>query len=146
MNLYFSYNRGISLAMRKTIVRLLCATLFVTASLLVSCSSTPVTVPEGLTPMELVQRAQDATDKNQYHAAIQYYQAILDRYPDDEEMVCAAEYEIAFIKYKQHRYAEARAGFTALLERYTQVDAEFLPAQYKILAEKVLAKIELEKK
>lgn len=113
---------------------------------LVSCASAPVVIPEELTPMELVQRAQDATDKNQYDTAIQYYQAILDRYPDDMEMVCTAEYEIAFIKYKQHKYDEAKAGFTALLERYNQPDAEFLPAQYKILAEKVLAKMELEKK
>ncbi|WP_304221238.1 hypothetical protein [Gracilinema caldarium] len=132
--------------MRKTIERLLCAALLLSASLLVSCASAPAAVPEGLTPMELIQRAQDATDKNQYNVAIQYYQAILDRYPDDEEMVCAAEYEIAFIKYKQKKYAEAKAGFYALLDRYKQVDAEFLPAQYKILAEKVLAKIELEKK
>ena len=125
--------------------------LFFTAILLaagqfVSCASAPVTVPEDLSPMELVQRAQDATDKNQYDTAIQYYQAILDRYPDDMEMVCTAEYEIAFIKYKQHKYEEAKAGFTALLERYRQVDAEYLPAQYKILSEKVLAKMEVENK
>jgi len=132
--------------MRKTTFCLSIAAFIIASGLFVSCASSPVVIPEGLTPMELVQRAQDATDNNKYDVAIQYYQAILDRFSDDIEMVCTAEYEIAFIKYKQHKYAEAKAGFTALLERYTGADADFLPAQYKILSEKVLAKIELEKK
>jgi outer membrane protein assembly factor BamD (BamD/ComL family) len=132
--------------MRRTTVWLFLSAVLLVSSQLVSCASAPVVIPDGLTPMELVQRAQDATDKDQYDVAIQNYQAILDRNPDDIEMVCTAEYEIAFIKYKQHKYTEAKAGFTALLERYKEADAEFLPAQYKILSEKVLAKMELEKK
>jgi outer membrane protein assembly factor BamD (BamD/ComL family) len=132
--------------MRRLIFVALCTALVVSVGQLVSCASAPVVIPEDATPMELIQRAQDASDKNQYDVAIQYYQAILDRYSNNIEMVCTAEYEIAFIKYKQKKYAEAKAGFTALLKRYEAVDAEFLPAQYKILSEKVLAKIELEKK
>lgn len=132
--------------MRRTTLGLCIAAFILAAGQLVSCASAPVVIPENASPMELVQRAQDATDNNKYDVAIQYYQAILDRFGDDREMVCTAEYEIAFIKYKQHKYAEAKAGFNALLERYKGADADFLPAQYKILAEKVLAKIELEKK
>lgn len=132
--------------MRKITFRLFGIAVLLAVGQFVSCSSAPVVIPEDLTPMELVQRAQDATDNNRYDAAIQYYSAILERYSDDMEMVCTAEYEIAFINYKQRNYEEAKAGFTALLERYKGVDAEFLPAQYKILSEKVLAKMELDKK
>ncbi|AEJ19036.1 hypothetical protein [Gracilinema caldarium] len=132
--------------MRENTFTLFIVVLIIIAGSFLSCTSTPVVIPEDLTPMELVQRAQDATDKNQYEVAIQYYQAILDRYSDNIEMICTAEYEIAFIKYKQKKYAEAKAGFSALLKRYEAVDAEFLPTQYKILSEKVLAKMELERK
>jgi outer membrane protein assembly factor BamD (BamD/ComL family) len=123
-------------------------TVFVIAffSLVFSCASAPVAAPDGLTPAELVQRAQDATDKNKYDQAIVYYQAILDRFPDDLGSVCAAEYEIAFINYKKKNYDEAKTGFRSLLERYRGEDAALLPTQYRILGEKILAKIELQKK
>ncbi|MFQ3547758.1 MAG: tetratricopeptide repeat protein [Termitinemataceae bacterium] len=120
------------------------ASLIVAAIMVLSCTSAPIVIDDTLTPMELVQRAQDATDKNQYSAAMQYYQAILDRYPKDIDMVCAAEYEIAFLYYKQKKYTPAKERFRALLQRYEAPDADFLPLQYKILAEKVLAKIELD--
>jgi outer membrane protein assembly factor BamD (BamD/ComL family) len=119
--------------------------LFILVSIL-SCATGPVVIEENLTSMELVQRAQDAMDKYQYDRALQYYNAILQRFPDDMNMVCMAEYEIAFIKYKQKKYDEAKVEFQALLARYEGPDAELLPPQYKILAEKVLSKIELTKK
>jgi outer membrane protein assembly factor BamD (BamD/ComL family) len=115
-------------------------------TLILSCASGPVVIPDGLSPAELIQKAQDASDKYNYNQAAQYYQAILDRFPDNLPMVCAAEYEIAFIKYKEKKYVDAKAGFEKLLARYNGTDAELLPAQYKILGEKILAKIELEKK
>ncbi len=114
--------------------------------LMISCASSPVTVQENLTAAELVQKAQEASERNRYEQAVTYYDAILTRFPEDLTMVCTAEYEIAFIRYKQKRYDDSKAGFRALLERYTATDAELLPAQYQILAEKVLAKMELEKK
>lgn len=109
-----------------------------------SCASAPVTVPEGLSSAELVQRAQEASDKNDWTAALTYYQAVLDRYGDDLQVVCAAEYEIGFLKYKQKKWDEAKTTFKALLARYEGPDGLLLPAQYKVLADKVLAKIELE--
>lgn len=116
------------------------------ALLVLSCASAPVPAPEGLTPAELIQRAQDATDKNNRKQAVIYYQAILDRFPTDMGAVCAAEYEIAFIQYKEKNYEDAKTGFRTLLARYKGDDAALLPAQYRILGEKILAKIELEKK
>lgn len=113
------------------------------ATLVFSCASAPVPAPEGLTPAELIQRAQDASDDNKPKQAVIYYQAILDRYPADLASVCAAEYEIAFIEYKEENYEVAKTGFRTLLARYQGEDAPLLPAQYKILGEKILAKITL---
>lgn len=113
---------------------------------LAACASAPVAVADGLSPAELIQRAQDAYDRDQYDRAVVYYRAVIDRFPDDRASLCAADYEIAFIRYKQQRYEEASAAFRALLERYKTADAALLPAHYRILAEKTLAKIELRKK
>jgi outer membrane protein assembly factor BamD (BamD/ComL family) len=116
------------------------------ALLAVACATAPVVVADNLSPSELIQLAQDASDAGRRENAAQYYQAILDRFPEDLPSVCAAEYEIAFILYKQADYPAAKAGFEKLLARYNQTDAALLPAQYQVLGEKILAKIELEKK
>jgi outer membrane protein assembly factor BamD (BamD/ComL family) len=109
---------------------------------LVSCSSGPVVIPGDITAEELIQRAQEASDRNRYAVSLQYYEAILERFPSDLPNVCAAEYEIAFIHYKQKKYAEAKDEFMDLLARYENPDEELLPGQFKILATKILAKID----
>lgn len=129
---------------RTTIVRTVVLAAF--AARAFSCASAPKPIPETLTPAELIQRAQDNTDKDKLDEAVRYYQAILDRYAADLPSVCAAEYSIAFIRYKQGRAEEAKQGFRTLLARYEGVDSELLPAHFKILGEKILAKIELEGK
>jgi outer membrane protein assembly factor BamD (BamD/ComL family) len=112
-----------------------------TAGALTACASGPIEVPAGLTPAELIQRAQEASDRSQYGRARQYYEAILTRFPSDSENVCAAEYEIAFIHYKQKNYEAAKSGFNKLLLRYNSPDAEVLPSQYKVLSGRVLENI-----
>jgi outer membrane protein assembly factor BamD (BamD/ComL family) len=107
----------------------------------VSCAS-QVFIPEDLSAPEMVQRAQEASDRNRYNIALQYYEAILLRNPYNADYICAAEYEIAFIHYKQKKYAQARSEFNMLLERYNTPDAELLPPQFKILARKVLESID----
>lgn len=126
-----------------TIARALFAAAF--ALFAFSCASAPAAIPDGLTPAELVQKAQDLYDLDQYDGAVRYYQAIRDRFPTDLASQCAADYEISFILYKQRKFDEAKAGFRALLKRYTTADAALLPNQYKVLGEKILAKIELQK-
>ncbi|MDR2418563.1 MAG: tetratricopeptide repeat protein [Treponema sp.] len=106
-----------------------------------ACASRPVEIPADLTPAELIQRAQEATDRNNYKRALQFYEAIIERYPFNTDDICAAEYEIAFIDYKQKNYETAITGFNALLARYEGADAELLPSQYRVLAELVLGKI-----
>jgi outer membrane protein assembly factor BamD (BamD/ComL family) len=105
------------------------------------CVSAPVNVTDETTPAELVQRAQEASDRNRNKLALQYYNLILERFPDDINMVCAAEYEIAFIHYKQRDYDTAREEFNALLERYNTPDEVLLPPQFKRLAVIVLERM-----
>ena len=115
--------------------------LCITVLCLSACATSNVYIPEDLSPSELIQRAQEASDRNRYNVALQYYQALLERNPYNIDLICTAEYEIAFIHYKQEKYAQARTEFEALLERYKAPDAEYLPPQFKLLAEKVLERI-----
>ena len=110
------------------------------------CATTSITIPPDLSPMELIQRAQEASDRNRYGVALQYYEALLERFPNDIYYVCAAEYEIAFIHYKQQKYAQARTEFQALLARYEDPAARNLPPQFRLLAVKVLEQIDEKEK
>ncbi|GAB6390628.1 MAG: putative lipoprotein [Treponematales bacterium] len=106
-----------------------------------SCASVPVVISEGLTSEELIQWGQEAVNRSRYGQALEYYNAVIERFPMDLEVICAAEYEIAFIYYKQGKYEEARRKFNSLLVRYEVADAEILPQQYRILANKVLERM-----
>jgi outer membrane protein assembly factor BamD (BamD/ComL family) len=110
--------------------------------LFAACSSGPVVIPDDITAAELIQRGQEASDRNRYVVSLQYYEAIRERFPNDLVNVCAAEYEIAFIHYKQKKYTEAKDEFTDLLARYEDPDEELLPPKFKILSTKIIAEIE----
>lgn len=112
------------------------------AFLALSCATRPGPVPEGLSVLELIQRGQEASDRNRFAVALNYYQTILERFPHDMDAVCAAEYEIAFIHYKQRNFDLAREKFNALLARYDSPDAALLPPQFKILSNIVLARMD----
>ena len=111
-----------------------------------SCATARQPVPEYLTPQELIQRGQEASDTNQYAKAVRFYQAVVERYPSYIDEICAAEYEIAFIHYKQKKYDLASGEFHALLRRYNTPDEELLPPQFKKLSLIVLGKIETKRK
>ena len=117
-------------------------TIFIAVFFVFSCASGPVNIPHDLSPAEIIQRAQEASDRNRYNVAKQYYEALLERYPTNIDLVCTAEYEIAFIYYKQKKYAQAKDNFHALLDRYNAPGAEFLPPQFKLLSLKVLERID----
>jgi TolA-binding protein len=101
-----------------------------------------VVVPPNATAEKLIQLAQEESDKNRYDNALEYYRAVIDTYPSRIDSVCAAEYEIAFIHYKQKKYGEAKDELNQLLTRYNNTEAETYPSQYKILASIVIKKIE----
>lgn len=108
-----------------------------------SCSSTPPVIPEGLTPMQFFQRAQEESDNYRWDNALLYYRTFLERYPDDLPNVLAARYEIAFILYKKEQYAESKRLFEELLETYKKLENPLSVPQWpKVLAEKVLRKIQ----
>jgi outer membrane protein assembly factor BamD (BamD/ComL family) len=106
-----------------------------------SCAST-VKINDDMSPAELIQRAQEASDRNRYKIALQYYEALYDRNRSNLDLVITAEYEIAFIHYKQKKYQQAREELTALLEYYNTPDQELLPQHFKRLAQIVLNTIE----
>jgi outer membrane protein assembly factor BamD (BamD/ComL family) len=110
------------------------------------CASGPENVSDTITPAELVQRAQEASDRNRHNQSLEYYALILERFPDNIDYVCAAEYGIAFLHYKQKKYDLAESELRKLLARYDSPDAELLPPQYRILSNIVIAAIEERKK
>jgi len=122
------------------------AFVFITALCFAACATGSSNIPEELTPAELIQRAQEASDRNRYNLALQYYTALLERNSTNIDLVCVAEYEIAFIYYKQKKYSQAKEGFNSLLERYDTPDGGLLPPQFKRLSTIVLERIgEIEK-
>jgi len=127
--------------MKLSILSVLAASLFFCA-----CATGPLNVPEELSPAEIIQRAQEASDKNRYNHALQLYQVLLERNQTNIDLICTAEYEIAFIHYKQKKYSLAKEGFNALLDRYNAEGGERLPPQFKLLALKVLERIEEKEK
>ena len=106
-----------------------------------ACAST-LNISEDLSPAELIQRAQEASDRNSYNTALQYYQALRDRNNNNIDLIITAEYEIAFIHYKQKKYPQAREELNAVLEYYNTPDEELLPQQFKRLSQIVLKSIE----
>ena len=106
-----------------------------------ACASGRNVIDDNLTPGELVQKAQEESDNNNYEKAARFYNEILERFPDDRAAVCGARYEIAFIYYKQKRYSEAKDEFYALLDLYNDSDGDLLPQKYYILSNIVLENI-----
>jgi outer membrane protein assembly factor BamD (BamD/ComL family) len=106
-----------------------------------ACNTVPKTIPQDLTAQQLVQKAQEESDANNYKASIVYYQALIDRYGSDLAFLCEGQYELAFIAYKEGRLADSQAGFEKLLALYTGPNADTLPQGYKILGQKILAHV-----
>jgi outer membrane protein assembly factor BamD (BamD/ComL family) len=111
------------------------------AFFLSACATGDNVIPADLSPEKLVQLAQEESDKNRYNSAERYYNAILERFPDNIAAVCGAQYEIAFIHYKQKKYTEAEEEFNALIYRYNGLDGDLLPQKYYILSNIVLESI-----
>ncbi|MDR2102690.1 MAG: tetratricopeptide repeat protein [Treponema sp.] len=128
----------------KTIIKI-CAGIFLIA-LIPGCVSTSEEIPVGLSPEELIQQGQEFSDRNRYDRALQYYETVLERFAGNIDSVCAAEYEIAFIHYKQKKFETAKEEFNALIARYDTPDEELLPPQFKKLALIVLERLSQDEK
>jgi tetratricopeptide (TPR) repeat protein len=107
-----------------------------------SCQSTPDEIPPDLSRMEMFQRAQEASDDGRYEQALAYYEEFIRRYPDNPGAIVEAEYEIAFIAYKQDQLSDAREGFQEILSKYESAGTNTLPAWPRVLSEKLVARID----
>ncbi len=115
--------------------------------LLVACETVPEPgeIPEDLSRQQYFQRAQEAYDQRHYDTALVYYRTFIERNPDDLAGVAAAEYEIAFIHYRQGELDTAETKFLDLLARYEGDEDGMLPDWPRILAERILDQIQEER-
>ncbi|MDR1785367.1 MAG: hypothetical protein LBR23_02715 [Spirochaetaceae bacterium] len=122
--------------MKKAHVRIvLCAQTLWVLVFAASCAGVPLEseIPD-LSVSALLQEAQNSYDKNNVPAAQVYYRAILNRFPGDPPSVITAEYELAHIKVKQKKWAEALPMIDAALAKFDSDSANTLPrAYYKLL-------------
>lgn len=112
------------------------------AAFLISSCATSGSVSDDMTPAQLIQRGQEAMDRNRYNQALQFYNALYERNRTNIDLSITAEYHIAFIHYKQGKYSQARTELNALLGYYNNPDQELLPQHFKRLANIVLERIE----
>jgi tetratricopeptide (TPR) repeat protein len=119
-----------------------CIAILVGVILLSGCRSTPEEIPEGLSRMEMFQLAQEAVDRERWETALLYYREFIQRFPDDQGAIMEAEYEIAFIAYKQREYDVARERFQAILETYEEDETRQLPEWPRVLSERLVGIID----
>ena len=129
--------------MKKTVPRfpLLLLTALLTLSALAACKTTSVVIAPDLSPADLFQKAQEATDAGKYELALRYYKTFQERYPDELERNLWARYEIALLRHKQGDDQAAVQLLDDLLALYSGEEAKDLPPGPRILAEKIKAKI-----
>lgn len=107
-------------------------------AVLSGCQSAPEEIPEALSRMEMFQRAQEAVDQERWEVGLQYYREFIRRFPDDRGAIIEAEYEIAFIAYKQGDYELSRERFEAILAEYEADQAGTLPEWPRVLSERLI--------
>ncbi|MGA2974053.1 MAG: hypothetical protein ABSF77_01960 [Spirochaetia bacterium] len=112
-----------------------------TLVLCAACATETPVIPEGLSAVEIFQRAQDAADKGNYKLGIAYYSVIQKSYPDDIDHVIWAAYEIAFLNYKMGKYDVALSLVNDLLARYEK-EGDALPPAPRVLAQKLKTRLE----
>jgi len=110
---------------------------------LASCQTAQPPIGPDATPEIYFQRAQSATDLNQYDEALQIYRSFLSERPNaSRENLFSARYEIALLLMKKGRNAEAQADFEGILADYNDLDkSSGAPGWVKVLSQKKLQEI-----
>ncbi len=116
--------------------------LLLTILIISSCVTTELVIDDSLSPAELFQLAQKASSNKKYDNAVKYYEVFIDKYSDDTQRLVEAEYEIAFINFKEGNLKKSKELFTALLDRYSAEGTQVLPAWPMILSKKLIKEIE----
>jgi tetratricopeptide (TPR) repeat protein len=106
---------------------------------LVSCRTTGPVDLTGLTPAEVFQRAQDASDRGEYKRSLAYYEGFLAQPGIDAQRAAWARYEAALLYHKMGDDDTALARLDEMLALY-ETD-KTLPASAKILATNIRADI-----
>jgi outer membrane protein assembly factor BamD (BamD/ComL family) len=108
---------------------------------LLACKTKAETIPEDLPKETYFKIGNELKNKNKYKEAIEYFEIVIDRFPDDMEIVLNAQYEIALIHYKMKEYKTALLLFDELIEAYNAPDAAYFPRSFLVLAQKIKFKI-----
>jgi outer membrane protein assembly factor BamD (BamD/ComL family) len=108
---------------------------------LAACASQQPAIPEGLSAVEIFQRAQVAVSAGNYALGITYYSLVARNFPDDKVHVTWASYEIAFIYYKMGKKDTALTLVNELLDQYANA-GDTLPAAPQILAKNLKTRLE----
>lgn len=113
------------------------------AVLLVACQSAPAPIPSDASAEVYFQRAQAASDQNDYDVALGIYRSFLADHPDGSpENLFAARYEVAFLLAKKGLDAEAVAAFEGILADYDNLDkSSGAPGWVKVLSQKKLGEL-----
>ena len=102
----------------------------------VSCMTVPKEseIPDEATAADLMQKAQEAFDSNNYRAAYAYYGIILNRFAADASICVAAEYEIAHLHIKKRKWQDAYTILQEIITKYESPVGLHLPPDYYKLA------------
>ena len=123
----------------RTVRLLLVLAALVPLAMLASCRSTGPVDLTGLTPAEVFQRAQAASDSGNYRRALEYYEGFLAQPGADAQRAAWARYESALLYHKLGDDDTALAKFDELLALYEKDPT--LPEGAKVLAASVKAAI-----
>ncbi len=125
--------------MKHSIIKTITILTFVALTFL-SCASNEQ-IPDDLTAQQLIQQGQTAFESSDYKLALRYYNAVLERFPDDRAVCVESKYEIGHLYMKQKKYAMAKPIFQELLDLYANTLPGELPAAYQKLAQLEMEKI-----
>ena len=99
-------------------------------------------IPNDLTAQQLIQQGQTAFEHSDYKLSLRYYNAVLERFPDDRAVCTESKYEIGHLYMKQKKYEAAKPIFQELLDLYANTLPGELPPAYQKLAQIEMEKIE----
>jgi tetratricopeptide (TPR) repeat protein len=107
---------------------------------LASCQSEPPPLANDAPAQIYFQRAQAASDNNEFDKALKIYQDFLANQPKANiEELFTARYEVALLMKKKGLYAESQTDFEGILADYDDLDkSSGAPGWVKILSQKML--------
>lgn len=114
--------------------------IFSVCLIFVSCNTLPKDINDEVGPEDMIIKAQQYTDANKTTAAEIMYNRLLDEYGSDTNYRIIGEFEIAHIKLKQKKYAEAKPLYEDIINIYDST-YETLPGKYLVLAKNDLARL-----